>query len=68
MGRIAKGAKCNVVGCGQDAIRSISSDRVSEAGLDVGGASRGYLCRNHYKELKKKLRRDRQIEKWRMMK
>jgi len=68
MGKIEKGVRCNVVGCDQQAVRSISTDRVTEAGLSIGGARRGYLCRAHYRELKKKLKKERMIEKWRMMK
>ena len=68
MGKIEKGARCNVVGCGQQAARSISPEKVIEAGLNIGGARRGYLCRTHYKELKKKLRKGKMIEKWKRMK
>ena len=68
MGKIEKGVRCNVAGCDQKAARSISAERVAEAGLDISGAKRGYLCRTHYKELKKRLKKDRMIEKWRMMK
>jgi len=68
MGKIEKGVRCNVVGCDQQATRSIPAERVAEAGLDIGGARRGYLCRAHYKELKRKLKKDRMIEKWKMTK
>jgi len=34
--------------------------------LKASASGRGYLCKNHYKELKKKLRKDKQIEQWRM--
>ncbi len=67
MGKIAKGIKCTVSGCSGDAIRSISGEDVSRAGLKVITPGRGYLCKNHYKELKKKLRKDKKIERWRMM-
>ena len=67
MGKVAKGIKCTVTGCSEDAIRSISPEDISRAGLKVSSPGRGYLCKNHYKELKKKLRKDRKIEKWRMM-
>jgi hypothetical protein len=67
MGKISKGVKCNIVGCGRPAVRSIAPDRVAEAGLNIGKASRAYLCREHYKEMKKKLKKERMIEKWRLM-
>ncbi len=67
MGKVAKGIKCTVTGCSEDAVRSISPEDVSKAGLKVSASGRGYLCKNHYKELKRKLRKDKKIERWRMM-
>ena len=67
MGKIEKGIKCNVIGCSETAIRSLSGEKVAEAGLDIGKARRGYLCKKHYKELKKKSKKDRMIDKWRYM-
>jgi len=66
LGKVAKGVKCSVVGCKEDAVRSISLEEISRAGLKASASGRGYLCKNHYKELKKKLRKDKQIEQWRM--
>jgi thymidine kinase len=66
MGRIDKGVKCDVQGCSNQAIRSISTDKVKRAGLQVGSSEkRVYLCREHYKEFKKKTKKDRTIDKWR---
>lgn len=65
MGRVDKGEKCNVSGCTETAIRSISAERATEAKLDIRGASRAYLCKKHYKELKKQLKKSNQLEKWR---
>jgi len=65
MGRIDKGAKCSVSGCGKEAVRSLSTDRVKAAGLKVGAERRAYLCKEHYKEYKKKTKKDKQLEKWR---
>ncbi len=66
MGKVGKGISCTVAGCTEDAIRSISMTDVSRAGLKVTTGGRGYLCKTHYKELKKKLRKDKKIELWRM--
>ena len=66
MGKVGKGVKCSVTGCGEDAVRSVSPLYVSHAGLKVSTSGRGYLCKNHYKEMKKKLRKDKEIERWRM--
>lgn len=65
MGRIDKGAKCSVSGCGKEAVRSISADKVKLAGLRVGNEKRAYLCREHYREYKKKTKKDKQLERWR---
>jgi thymidine kinase len=66
LGRIDKGVKCSVVGCSRDAERSISMDKARSAGLKVGGNERrAYLCKEHYKEFKKKTKKDKTLEKWR---
>jgi len=66
MGRIDKGIKCNVSGCKSDAIRSVSIDKVKSAGLNLGSnEKRAYLCKEHYKEFKKKNKKDKQLDKWR---
>jgi len=67
LGKISKGVKCNVVGCTQTAARSVSPDSAVQAKMDIGGARRAYLCRAHYREMKKRLKKDRQIERWRFM-
>ncbi len=63
MGRIEKGEKCNV--CGKEAVRSISADKVKAAGLNAGSDKRTFLCKDHYKEYKKKTKKDKTLDKWR---
>jgi hypothetical protein len=46
-------------------VRSISADKVKLAGLRVGNEKRAYLCREHYREYKKKTKKDKQLERWR---
>lgn len=65
MGRIDKGVKCSVANCNELAIRSISIEKVESAGLKVNESKRGYLCKEHYREYKKKSKDDRRVEKWR---
>jgi len=65
LGRVKKGEKCSVKGCNEEAVRSLSVSKVKNAGLDVEGAKRAYLCKEHYKEFKKGNKKDAQIEKWR---
>ena len=67
LGRVAKGVKCSVVGCGKQAVRSLPAEKAGAAGLDVGGARRAYLCRDHYKEFRRSptIKQGKRIEKWR---
>jgi hypothetical protein len=67
LGRVSKGVKCSVTGCGKEAVRSLASEKVSSAGLKVGEARRTYLCRDHYKEYKRETKKERKLEKWRHM-
>ena len=65
MGRIDKGIKCSVIGCYDEAIRSLPVDKVKSVGMKVGEARRSFLCKKHYKEFKKGTKKDRKLEKWR---
>jgi hypothetical protein len=66
LGRIDKGVKCSVSGCSRDAERSIPVDKAKAAGLNVNSSEkRAYLCKEHYKEYKKKSKKDKTLEKWR---
>jgi hypothetical protein len=65
LGRIDKGVKCSVKNCDKEAVRSLSRDKVSSAGLNVNEGRRSYLCREHYKEYKKGSKKDKLLEKWR---
>jgi len=64
LGRISKGEKCSVAGCGKNAVRSISIEDAKAAGLEVEGR-RAYLCEEHYKAVKKSRKKDKQLQKWR---
>ena len=63
LGRIDKGVKCTI--CGNEAIRSISADKVKAAGLNGGNEKRAFLCKEHYKEYKKKTKKEKTLDKWR---
>ncbi|NWF87097.1 hypothetical protein HXY32_04740 [Candidatus Bathyarchaeota archaeon] len=66
MGRVDKGVKCSMSGYGKEAVRSLPTEKVKSAGLNVGSNERrSYLCKEHYKEFKKKTKKDKQLEKWR---
>lgn len=66
MGRIDKGVTCNVSGCKNEAARSITTDKCKAAGLSVNTSEkRAYICKEHYKEFKKKTKKDKTLDKWR---
>ena len=66
MGRIAKGVKCSVAGCSREAVRSLSTGKAKSAGLNVSSnEKRVYVCKEHYKEYKKKTKKDKVLDKWR---
>lgn len=57
MGKISKGVTCSVNGCSNAAVRSLGTNRVKDAGLDVDASKRqSYLCKEHYKEWKKEMK------------
>ena len=61
-----KNRVCSIHACDNVATRSLGADRVEQAGLKFEGEKRAYLCKHHYKEFKKKTKKDRKIErlKW----
>jgi len=65
MGKVSKGILCSVEGCGREAVRSLPADKVEAAGLKVKGSRRVYLCKEHYKEYKKAMKKEKTLEKWR---
>ena len=66
MGRVDKGINCSVDSCGNQAERSMSGIKAGMApDLGLGGSKRVYLCKDHYKEFKKKTKKDKQLERWR---
>ncbi len=71
MGRVSRGEQCSVEGCGNLAEHSLSYDEAKI--LETKGYklrvhhNRVYLCREHYKELKKLKKKTDKLEKWRRM-
>jgi len=65
MGKVSKGITCSVVGCDKPAVRSISQEKAQVIKLTVGSERRVYVCSDHWKEVKKKFKKDKRIEKWR---
>ncbi len=57
---------CGVEGCGKEAVRSLSINKVREAGLDAKPSGRRiYLCKEHYKEYKKRRKKLDRLERMR---
>ncbi|MEM1995362.1 MAG: hypothetical protein QXW32_07840 [Nitrososphaerales archaeon] len=68
LGKVERGVKCGVEGCGVDAERSISRDKISGTDLKVAGEGRRvYLCSQHYKVWKKATKKDREIDRARFV-
>jgi len=66
MGKVAKGVKCSVEGCGENATKSISRAKVKGLNFPVTGETgRVYLCEKHWKEYKKAVKKEKRLEKWR---
>ncbi len=64
MGKVERGVKCSVEGCGADAERSLSREKVAGSGLKVVGEGRRvYLCNQHYKAWKKATKKERELNK-----
>ena len=54
--------RCNIKGCDKPAERSISKEAATEVEMEFDeSARRAHLCKEHYKEYKKKSKTDRKI-------
>jgi hypothetical protein len=55
---------CDVSGCSQDAVRSLSAKKVKKSGLDIP-TDRGntHLCKEHYREFKKSTKEERKLQR-----
>jgi hypothetical protein len=56
---------CEIVGCNEPAERSVSTKSAQSIGLSVPEDvnRRVHLCKKHYKEYKKKTKKDRELER-----
>ena len=68
MGRVRKGQACSVINCSSLSVASIALAEASKALGDIKlrsvGAGRVYLCREHFKLVRKKRRKEKIIKKW----
>jgi hypothetical protein len=67
---VEKERKCSIKNCENNAIRSLSpiySKILIKAGFSLNEESnRLYLCKEHYKELKKLKSKEDRLERWRL--
>ncbi|MEA3559150.1 MAG: hypothetical protein U9R75_07860 [Candidatus Thermoplasmatota archaeon] len=55
---------CDISGCSEETSRSVSAKKVQGAGLDTKvKKGKVHLCKEHYKEFKKKTKEDRKLER-----
>ena len=56
---------CDVEGCKAEAERSVSGKKVENAGLSLSSdpEKTAHLCRDHYREYKKRSKKDRTLER-----
>ncbi len=62
---VEKSRKCDIEGCKEDAERSVSRKKIDAAEMSVSGDVAGsvHLCKKHYREFKKKTKKDRTYER-----
>ncbi len=67
MGRVARGIICSVFGCEKQAVRSLSTEKVSFMRLKVEKVKRAYLCKDHYKTFRRNpvTKKENKLNKWR---
>jgi len=57
---------CGVVGCGKESKRSLSTKKVKEALPElqlIGEPRRVHLCKDHYKQFRKKTKEERELDR-----
>ncbi|HKZ98418.1 MAG TPA: hypothetical protein VJ326_02335 [Thermoplasmata archaeon] len=57
---------CAVSGCGGKAARSLPTSKIKEVLPDLsltGDARRSHLCRDHYRQFRKKTKTERELER-----
>jgi hypothetical protein len=63
---------CDVEGCSKESKKTVSREKagaaIKDAGLNLSikdKVTRAHLCADHYRRIKKKLKKDREIERLR---
>jgi hypothetical protein len=57
--------KCDIEGCAAEGARSIPGKKVDKAGMKLASdpGKNAHLCKEHYKEFKKKTKSDRTFDR-----
>ena len=63
LGKVSKGINCSAKGCSESAVKSLSKNKLVGSGIEVVSERRVYLCKNHYKELKKSSKQEDDVER-----
>jgi len=63
LGKVSKGVTCSAKGCSESAVKSLSKNKLAGSDIEIDGERRVYLCRIHYKELKKSSKKEDDIER-----
>ncbi len=54
---------CDVVGCEKPAVKAVSRKKAEKIFSLKGKATKVHLCKGHYKEFKKKTKKEREMER-----
>ena len=72
MRKIPGKKNCNVEGCSNESKKTVSKEKagaaIKEAGLNLSvkdKVTKAHLCSDHYRKIKKKLKKDREIDRLR---
>jgi hypothetical protein len=64
--------QCDVEGCSKDSKKTVSREKagaaIKQAGLTLSlrdKVTKAHLCADHYRKIKKKLKKDREVERLR---
>ncbi len=59
-----KAKTCDVSGCSEESVKTVSAQKARDAGLSVPSDIRkAHLCKKHYKQYKKATKKDRELER-----
>ena len=54
---------CDVVGCEEEAVKTVARKKAEKLFNLKGNANKVHLCKKHYKEFKKKTKKERELER-----